>query len=65
MPKFPDIRVKIIGEDGNAFSILAAVRRGLKRAEVENSEIDLFVEEATNGDYNHLLKTVTEWVEVY
>ena len=65
MPKFPDIRVKIIGEDGNAFSILAAVRRGLKRAEVENTVIDEFVEDATSGDYNHLLKTVTEWVEVY
>ena len=54
--------VKLIGEDGNAFSILARVRRALRRADYSEEQVKEFTEEATSSDYNHLLATVTLWV---
>lgn len=61
--KYPDITVDLSGEDGNAFSILGRVRRALRRAGVANDEIETFSNEATSGDYDHLLQTVMKWVE--
>ncbi len=62
--KHPEITVKLIGTDGNAFSILAKVVRELKKANLPKSEIDSFTEEATSGDYNQLLRTAMQWVNV-
>ena len=28
-PKYPDVTVQLVGEDGHAFAIIAAVRKGL------------------------------------
>lgn len=62
--KYPDIKVTLIGEDGNAFAILGNVRRAMKRAALPANEIDVFTAEATSGDYDHLLTTVMNWVTV-
>ena len=62
--KYPDITVKIIGKDGNAFCILGICTREMRRHELPQSEIDNFMSEATSGDYNHLLCVVTEWFNV-
>lgn len=61
--RYPHIHVQLSGEDGNAFFIIARVRRAMQRAGVESSEIALFTDEATGGDYDHLLQTVMKWVE--
>ncbi len=63
-PKFPHVTVKLSDEDGNAFFILARVKRALDRAGVTAAECQHFIEDATSGDYNHLLRVVMEWVEV-
>lgn len=63
-PKYPEITVKLIGQDGNAFSILGQVQKAMKAADLEKIEMDEFLEEAMSGDYNHLLRTVMEWVVV-
>ena len=62
--KYPEIKVELIGNDGNAFSILGSVKRALKNGGVSADEITKFYEEATSGDYNHLLATVMNWVEI-
>lgn len=62
--KYPDIKVTLIGEDGNAFAILGNVRRAMKRAALPANEIDAFTAEATSGNYDHLLTTVMNWVTV-
>ena len=62
--KYPEIVVELIGRDGNAFAILGAVRRALGRGGVPKEEQDAFTEEATAGDYNHLLATAMAWVNV-
>ena len=62
--KFPQVKVRLVGEDGNAFSILGRVSGAMRRAGVDRKEIDEFIAEATSGDYNHLLATVTRTVKV-
>jgi len=62
--KYPEIEAHIIGEDGNAFSVLGIVKRALTRGGVSSAEVDAFMNEAMSGDYNHLLRTCSEWVVV-
>ena len=62
MPK-TDIKVRIIGADGNVFNLLGICRRALGRA----GKIELwndFYKEATSGDYNHALATIADWFVV-
>jgi len=62
MPK-TNIKVKLTGNDGNAFAILGAVNKALKK----NGKEDLakeFMKEAMSGDYDHLLQTAMDYVEV-
>jgi len=59
-----DIDVQLTGEDGNAFAILGAVVKGLKKAGASPVEIDEFQQEAMSGDYNHLLRVCMQWVNV-
>ena len=63
-PRYPNLCVELVGRDGNAFSILARVRRALREVGVSDEELRLFVAEATQGNYDHLLATVARWVEV-
>jgi hypothetical protein len=58
-----NIRVKLVGEDGNAFAILARVRTALRRGGRADL-VEPFTKEATSGNYTHLLATVMEYVEV-
>ena len=58
------IRVRLIGEDVNAFMVLGKVRAALRRVGYGQEFIKAFTDEATSGDYNHLLATVMQVVEV-
>ncbi|EAI5618880.1 hypothetical protein B5L30_04855 [Campylobacter coli] len=60
--KYPNVYVKLVGEDGNAFSILARVSNALKKVGVSKEEISQFQKEAMSNDYNHLLNVVQDWV---
>ncbi len=62
--KHPEVSVRLIGNDGNAFSILGACQREARRAKVPKEEIDLFLKEATSGDYDHLLQTCMQWFDI-
>jgi hypothetical protein len=59
-----DIDVDLIGNDGNAFSIMGAVTKAMRRAGVSREEQDQYFKEATAGDYNQLLVTTMKWVNV-
>lgn len=63
-PRYPEVEVRVPDEDGNAWSILGRVTRALERADVERAEVNEFLDEATSGDYEHLLVTVQKWVKV-
>lgn len=60
-PKYPTIEVELSGQDGNAFNLLGLVSRALRTGGVSPEE---FTAEATSGDYDHLLRTCTKWVNV-
>ena len=56
--------VKLVGEDGNAFSIMGSVKKALRRAGADQEYIDKYLSEATLGDYDHLLVVSMEYVDV-
>lgn len=62
--RHPEITVELVGRDGNAFNVLGLVTREMRRAGVPAEERAQFMREATGGDYDHLLATVQQWVEV-
>lgn len=62
--KYPDINVQLSGEDGNAFAIMGAVTKALRREGVPAEEIARYKEESMSGDYDHLLQTAMRWVNV-
>jgi hypothetical protein len=62
--RYPNISVRLTGENGNAFSIVGRVRKALRKSGAPKAEIDLFIAEAFAGDYNHVLQTCMKWVNV-
>ena len=56
--------VKLVGEDGNAFSIMGRVKQALKRAGADKEYIDEYLKEATVADYSYLLTVSMEYVNV-
>ena len=63
MPK-TNVKVKLVGNDGNAFAILGNVRAAMKKAKIDRAIIEEYTKEATSGDYDHLLATTCEYVRV-
>jgi|TARA_B110001454_G_scaffold97097_1_gene91890 hypothetical protein len=59
-----DIEVQLTGEDGNAFGVMAAVVRGMRKAGATPVEVAEFQAEAMSGDYDNLLRTAMRWVVV-
>lgn len=62
--RFPNVEVELLGQNGNAFFILGAVQKELKRGGATPEQVKEFMDDATSGDYDHLLQTVMSWVEV-
>ena len=63
-PKYPKVKVKLAGEDGNAFSILGRVCRALRKAEVPYEQVEAYRKEAMSGGYDNLLRVTMKWVDV-
>ena len=55
--------VELVGEDGNAFSILGRVSKALKSAGNDQSVVDSYMEQAMAGDYDHLLAVTLAFSE--
>ena len=62
--RFPDITVDMTGVDGNAYAVMGAVARAMRRGGCEQRDIDEFYAEATSGDYDNLLRTAMNTVNV-
>lgn len=62
--KYPNVTVQLTGEDGNAFAIMSAVTKAMRREGISREEQDAFTEEAMSGDYDNLLQTAMKWVDV-
>ena len=55
-------KVRLVGEDGNAFAILGRVSKALRQAG-QGDKVKEMTDKATSGDYDHLLTTVLEYVD--
>jgi hypothetical protein len=55
--------VRLIGTDGNAFAIMGKVARALRQAG-KPELVKPYTEEATSGDYDHLLRVTMKYVDV-
>ena len=56
--------VNLIGTDGNAFSILGRVQKALRMAGADEEYIQKYQDEATSGNYDHLLVVTMGYVQV-
>lgn len=61
--KYPEVTVELIGQDGNAFAILGAVKKALRR-NVSEEAATAYYQEATSGDYDNLLRVTAQTVNV-
>jgi hypothetical protein len=64
MTKYPEIEVSLIGRDGNAFAIMGAVEKALRKGGISQDEISTYLKESMSGDYDNLLRTAMNWVTV-
>lgn len=62
--KYPHLSIELVGQDGNAFSILGRLQGVLRSGGVPKDEIAAVMAEAQSGDYNHLLVTVMNTVSL-
>jgi len=56
------VKVKLIGDDGNAFAIIGKVKNTMRRSGVSKEIIDEYVKEAMSGDYDNLLTVTMKYV---
>lgn len=61
MPKYATTAVI---RDGNAMMIIGAVRYAMKRAGAPYEDISEFTKKATSGDYDNVLSTAMDYVEI-
>ncbi len=62
-PIFPNVKVRLSGQDGNALSIIGRVTAALRRAGATTEQQEAFAAEAMSGDYDNVLRTAMRWVE--
>ena len=55
--------VALVGEDGNAFSIMGRVSKALQASGADDEYIKKYQQESMSGDYNNLLATAMKYVE--
>lgn len=58
-------RVKLVGQDGNAFAIIGRVCEALRKAGASPEIISQYRRESMSGDYNNVLETAIQYCEVY
>lgn len=61
-PRFPEVHVPLVGEDGNSFAIISRTVEALRRAGVPADVRDEYRDAATSGDYDNVLATTLAWV---
>ena len=63
--KFPDIAVRLTGEDGNIFNLTGRVMRAMRAADVSKADRETFGREVTGAQsYDEALRVLMRWVEV-
>jgi len=61
----PKPMCKLVGEDGNCYSVLGLVSTVLRRAGCSEETVDAYRSQACSGDYNTLLAVSMDYVGAY
>ena len=64
MPEEKKPKLKLVGQDGNAFAILARANAAGRKAGWDADYRKMVFDEMRAGDYNHLLATAMKYFEV-
>ena len=56
--------VELAGQDGNAFMIMGRASKALRENGADQEYIDKYMDEATAGDYDNLLRITMKYVDV-
>lgn len=59
-----NVDVDLVGQDGNAFMVLGLCQKAARKAGIEDTKINQFLDEAKKGDYDHLLRTCMKYFNV-
>ena len=54
-------KLKLVGQNGNAFAILGCARKAAKQAKWTPEKVAEYTQKATSGDYNNLLAVTMEY----
>lgn len=65
MPATDKPRLKLVGRDGNAYALLGAAQQAARKAKWPKERWNAVVQDATSGDYNHLLATLCKHFDVH
>lgn len=57
------VNLDMVGHNGNAFAIMGVFQRQARKEGWTQEEIDLVLNEAKSGDYDHLLATIINHCE--
>lgn len=57
------VKMKLVGEDGNAFAILGRFKREARRQGFEESWITDVIDEANRGNYDVLIRVMMKYTE--
>ena len=57
------VKMKLVGLDGNAFSLMGAFQQNARRQGWKKEEIDVVIKKCMSGDYNNLLCVLMEHTE--
>jgi hypothetical protein len=56
-------KMKLVGEDGNAFFIMGRTRGAMKKAGVSEEVMSAYQKEAMAGDYDNLLQVTMKYIK--
>ena len=57
--------IKLNGNNGDSFAILSKATEELIKAGADKEYVEKYLNEATAGDYDHLLGVTMKYVDVY
>lgn len=63
MRKTKRVKLTLVGLNGNAFALLGAFKNAARSQGWAPEEVTKVIDEATAGDYDHLLKTLIEYTK--
>ena len=62
MPKYPDVRVQLTGNDGNVFVVIANCKKAALQAGIPENEVGEFTNKVfAADDYDHVLRICMEY----